>query len=485
VSGRPDVVIVVLDCARYPDYPFGGRDGLNLRCASDLLAESVVFPKSTAVAPWTLPSHSSLLSGRYFWRAGKERAGTDERAALPSVLRASGYSTFALLANPILGNDPALCEGFGASRTADWWEPYLRIARSESSGRTSVGRHRWSLPPGHPTRRAAELLIQASLRYPSAPRLASRTLDRIVNGGEPSEGVVAPWIEGAFEDQLARTSHEQPFFGLVNLMDAHEPYLVPRGSSVERPPMRSRQDRVGWLTGRWHPSSSELVQLRDAYHGRLELLDRRLGRLVGALKRAGRWDNCLTIVTSDHGQCFGEHGMMFHSQRVDEQLIRIPLLAKFPHGTRAGEVGTGWASLVDITPTVLDAVGLPLPAGSDGRPLPSLIDRERDTPVFAVSTGVDPRHLNALSAERRAQLGGTRVAAYFRSWKLVSGPGREKDRLFNLEQDPEEQEDLYGRVGAPAALTHALGTLDAPSELTGLVDGPAAQVEARLASWGY
>jgi arylsulfatase A-like enzyme len=333
---------------------------------------------------------------------------------------------------------------------------------------------------------AAEVLFQGSLRYPSIPRLITRALDRIVNGGAPSDGVVAPWVERAFEEQVARTSDRVPLFGFVNLMDAHEPYLVPRPNGpTASAPLRSRQDRVGWLTGRWHPSNSELSALREAYHGRLELLDRRLGRLVDTLQRAERWRNCLFVVTSDHGQCFGEHGMMFHSQRVDAQLIRIPLLVKFPEGARAGEAGAGWTSLVDIAPTVLDAVGLPVPPGTDGRPLASLIDKEREQPVFAVSTGVDPRHVHTLSVERQTQLAGTRVATYYQNWKLVSGPGPDAERLFNLERDPGEQEDVFGRADAPAGLSHALWTHDAPFELVALARGPAAQVEAQLASWGY
>jgi arylsulfatase A-like enzyme len=487
VANPTDVVIVVLDCVRFPDFPFGAGEPLDLPVTRQLLEESVLFPKAAAVAPWTLPSHASILSGRYFWRPRPVPTQGETPRTLPSEIREAGYASFALLSNPILGNDPATTREFGTVRTGQWWEPYLRIAADHvRSSRSNVGRHWSALPPAHTLRQLTELFLQASLRYPTLPRELARTLGRIRNGGAPPDGVVAPWIEAEFEREALSARSDRPFFGFVNLMDAHEPYLDPRspGGAV-RSALRSRQDRLGWLMGKWRPTSSQLTELRDAYHGRLELLDRRLGRLFATLRAGGRWRRSLVVVTSDHGQCFGEHGMMFHSQRVDEQLLRIPLIVKFPNGEHNGETATGWASLVDIAPTVLAALGKPIPESWDGQSLTTLIRSERARPIFALSTGVDPRHARKLTPELRKHLDGTRFASYFRQWKLVTAPRSGEDHLYEIERDPGELDDLRSREGIPSDFAEAIATSEVSSDILDPARGRPNSVTAHLASWGY
>jgi len=195
-----------------------------------------------------------------------------------------------------------------------------------------------------------------------------------------------------------------PWFGWVHFYDPHQPL---------RPPADLAQ-RFG----------------DDLYFGEIAAADRALGRILDGLRARGILDDTLVVVTADHGEGRGEHGEMTHGYLLHDATQHVPLV--FRHPSLAPErVEDTLARLSDVFPTILDFVGVPAPAGLDGR---SLLSRLQGAPEDEVT----PAYLEAYTpflTHDFAPLTGVRT----RHWKLVRG-GRVQ--LFDLRHDPGELHDL-------------------------------------------
>jgi membrane-anchored protein YejM (alkaline phosphatase superfamily) len=298
---------------------------------------------------------------------------------------------------------------------------------------------------------------------------------------------VARWIEPTFEHILRSTDRSEPIFGFINFCDAHEPYF-PWPDEVGTPEllwrsMRMRQDRPGWLArtngnGHW-----DLPLLHRLYRASIRSIDHRIQRIVESLRRHGRWDNTLFIITSDHGQAFGEKGMMYHRFRVDDSMIRVPLWVRFPQSAHANRRATGWASLVDVVPTVLDAVGNANSYSVSGKPLSQLIDRPRPEPVFAIADGTMGERW--IPPARLAELDRVAVAVFNESVKVTYTTAPDEYHAYDILQDTQEEKDRWsereGRLSEWSGLAKdTAGRLVAGPQL---VQSP--ELVERLRGWGY
>ncbi|HXQ48206.1 MAG TPA: sulfatase, partial [Thermoplasmata archaeon] len=367
---RPNMLIVVMDCVRASDFVGGAEGVTGLPFLDQLRTESIVFPRAASVAPWTIPAHSTLFTGLYPWQHRAHAKGTVQLdlaiPRLPNLLRPYGYQSICLSANPLLSPAFGLVEGFDASVWAEWWEPYIRMTRRSHPARP-FGPQRAEEPSRlqkiHDSPLVTLLHGTADIvyRHPFLVDLANRLLQKVLFPRDESASPVASWIEPTLERWLESVPASAPFFGFINLLEAHEPYLaepeVIRSLSNYLEYVRTPQDRPSVISGRWSPTAAELELIHRLYRATFRWLDRRLARIVDVLRRTGRWDDTLLILTSDHGQAFGDHGTMFHMHRADEPLVRIPLWVRPPRGVGGGRVAQGWASLVDIPPTLLLEAG--------------------------------------------------------------------------------------------------------------------------------
>jgi arylsulfatase A-like enzyme len=213
-----------------------------------------------------------------------------------------------------------------------------------------------------------------------------------------------------------------------------------------------------------HPGISERfgTETREQrYHGEIAFTDREIGRLLDGLADLGLANDTLVIFTSDHGEEFGEHGWNGHGKHLHSEAVDVPLLVRAP-GIAPCEVHD-LVSLVDVLPTTLDLLGLPVPAGLAGRSLvPAMLGK-------------------ALASE--PALAETRLFEEWDSierdsWRLLRRRGEEEFLLFDHESDPWDQRDLASanpevvtelrrelerRLAAAAALAPEPGTNGAPA----------------------
>lgn len=491
-SGSPNVVVVVLDCVRGSALADAGGLLDALPHLRELRRESVAFPRCASVSHWTVPSHASLLTGVYPWEHGLYRGGRPtlppEVPRLPRALRRAGYRTGSFCANGLLRPEPGWLEGF---EYAGWGcSAYLRSSRSDRPPAQSTAP---GPGPGRSPRergsRASYFAVVALERFPWALDRIARLEHRLRGDPTRSRPALAPWIEPTFERWLAATPDDTPAFAFLNLMDAHEPYLIDRedglSAEVRAAAARVRQDHHGWISGRWAPDARESDLLELLYRGAIRTLDERIGRIVAALRATGRWEETLLVLTSDHGQSFGRDGGLYHMTGLSEELLRIPLWVRWPGAARGGSTGRGWASPIDVAATALEASRADRSGLGDAIPLDRLLADDRPGPVLALGDGPTfgdaARHLGP-AAWRRSD--PRAVAGYLGPWKAVRRADEDHPRFFAIESDPREERPLDPPEGAAAGLLREQVDRVVERLAAAPASAPAPGVE-RLRAWGY
>ena len=499
---RPNVVIVVLDCVRADDFERRLQVTGELPVLQRLRRQSVVFPRAAAVAPWTVPSHATIFTGLYPWEHRAHAKGTlplnPTLPRMPALLRDAGYATTSLSANPLLNPELGLLKGFQSTAWSEWWEPYVRntpsstrAKRLQEGGSTPAdGESRLQRLHDGPLVSVLHKLAGLVYRYPFALDAANRILQRVINPNAHEPGEVARWLDPTFADWVESVPSRQPIFAFVNLLEAHEPYFLdPRvvlGVTDYLRYARTWQDRPSVLNGRWVPTPEELRLLHELFTGTFRLLDARVGQLIATLEAAGRWENTLFILTSDHGQAFCEKGTLFHMHRPDEALLRIPLWVRYPHGARGPTTAQGWASLVDLAPTVLEAAGVPIPPSFSGVPLPTLERDSRRGPVLAMADGLAlPQERSQIPPDRMAWIDRLWTAAYADDRKVTLDVAGRHYRAYDLSRDPGELIDVWSESPSEfELLATAAGRVG--DALSGEPNSEISSVvEDRLRSWGY
>jgi len=236
---------------------------------------------------------------------------------------------------------------------------------------------------------------------------------------------------------------QRPYFLFLNLYDVHAPY-----SPSPTSPLRSFRSFSGWvenltlpavlprvsshayLRPGFHLSERSRRMLLGRYHRAIELMDEKLARFYDAARGAGLLDDTLLIVTSDHGEAFGEHELYFHDASVYDTHLRVPLWVHHPERAPAA---------VDDVVGTRDLFGLILAAGLGGDLGGTLLDGEhrRAHPValaehfhYPHTDGLLPRYAQNLSA---AVVGTRKVIAR-----------REGIELYDLGTDPLETAPVGG-----------------------------------------
>jgi len=171
------------------------------------------------------------------------------------------------------------------------------------------------------------------------------------------------------------------------------------------------------------PGMLEFIE--GAYDAEIRSMDRALGKLLSLLEDLGLADSTLVVFTSDHGEEFGEHGWYgWHAHTLYDELLRVPLVVRFPDGLGAGHEISRQVRSLDIAPTVLEAVELAVPEQFGGIGLLGAIRGEPLERLFAISQKDIPTSREPVTSVRTER------------WKYYNGV------LYDLKNDPEEQFDV-------------------------------------------
>jgi arylsulfatase A-like enzyme len=379
---RPDVILVVVDTLRadhLSHYGYGRPTGGGLDAFA---GRATRYTQAYAPSPWTGTSTASIFTGLFATRHGVRRPGDrldDELTTLPEILHEQGWHTVAHSLNVNVSKKTGYAQGF------DLFNDFL--------GTTTD--------------------------YPHIDAVLER-VDR--------------WLD-------ARP--ERPFFLYLHSMNTHGPYRVPedhRRSLLGREPSRDfvyyGSLMASITSGRSLPRRREvgpayLASLVDQYDTAVRYTSDALGELFADLARRGLYDDALVIVTSDHGEELFDHGGFSHGYSLHGEVLRVPLYVKLPR-QREGAVVDARVSLMDLAPTILQALGIDATAAFDGLPLP------------ATTEAGAARSLLHVSDWKKRCVGRALLSGRYKLIELESNYEglRNATRLYDVEADPAETLDL-------------------------------------------
>jgi arylsulfatase A-like enzyme len=384
-----DVILIVLDTVRADHlgcYGYARPTTPNLDAFAKH-ADRYALARSTA--PWTLPSHASLFTGRF-----PHEHGADARK--------SGEVFFDAM--PLPDNELTLAEMLA------------------SEGYATAG-------------------IAANFAYVTEGR-------GLAQGFQHFENVRGrgPLVEAKALEWLAArraTPERAPRFLFLNFMDAHRKYNVTplegaRASELPPPPARDAGEMLddfchSVLMEEAPPAPGLVAEVIDAYDLALANLDASVGRVLDDLRRSGEYDDALILVTSDHGEYFGEHDLVEHSKDVYEPALRVPLIVKRP-GQTEGRVLEEPISLADVPKLILAELPERFEAYA-----PRFPGSSRERGMLAELRYTREKDMKQPYGKRFDR---ERTVLYSGSWKLIrSSDGRHE--LYHLANDPGETTNLF------------------------------------------
>jgi arylsulfatase A-like enzyme len=247
-----------------------------------------------------------------------------------------------------------------------------------------------------------------------------------------------------------------PFFLFVHIVDPHQPWIpLPEDASLFLDPAYDGAIGSWGFSGgpnlEWN--AADRRRIVDLYDAELRWADRLTGRVLDALDERGFAKRTIVVITSDHGEELFDRGTLGHGHTLYDEVLLVPFLIRFPGGKPRGSIATPVRTM-DLFPTMLDAVGLPVPAGLDGISLMPLVRGSGPGPDFAVSEYVcfapDPTFQSLRTPHE----------------KLLFHPTNGRAELYDLVADPRETTDV-----APAEPVVVQALRDRLAETIPTVDG--------------
>jgi arylsulfatase A-like enzyme len=429
-AGLPNVLMIVLDTVRAASLSLYGHNRPTTPNLERLARMGVVFSEARSTAPWTLPSHASMMSGRWPHElsVGPDRPLDRTFPTLAEILAKEGYATAGFVGNT--GYCSALTGmGRGFAHYEDSYEnqsvSLFETVRSSGLGRRAI--------------QTLNYLITWPERETSVRKTAAM-LNRDVLG----------W--------LAERPAGEPFFVFINYFDAHSPYIPPVDAEqrfgMAALPLAKQFEIEKWFldltVGKPAPvglASERVVEdalymYRDCYDSCIAYLDRQVGRLLDEMEHRGSLENTLVIVTSDHGESLGEHALVGHGLSLYRPEVHVPLLVIPPSRSSIAKIVDEPVSLREIPATVAEWVDLgprnPFPGHSLTRFLSEGTERLQATsPVLCEvqQIEIDPRpdYIPSCLGPIRSLVSGDQV--------YIRGSGG-REELYDLSNDPLESSNL-------------------------------------------
>lgn len=486
-NGKPkvNIILVVVDTLR-ADYVDPAAKKADMQNLAAFAKEALVFPFAYTHAPMTLPAHTSLFSARTPTHTGvinNGQAVSQELPLLSEWLEKQGYVSQAAVSLATLwplGRNQGVDRGF----------EHFDRGEGSISNSTDTNRDLGSILDSMIDR--APFFVFAHYAEPHEPY--------------ESHGLVQCNAEIRWDDKPLETvttsewavrRHELTLAPGKNRLEIQSPndFKVRSLSFAVRNKKLPIEFEVGALLGQgkdfvasvenkeskpqlvsmelWLHDVPTLKELPARYRREAEAADAAFGNLVAMLKKRQLYDSSLIVFTSDHGEALGEHGIVGHIVNLHDEMLHVPLMIKLPKGHEGRHFlersQRELVRLIDVAPTILDALGLPPLPGQEGTSLFVEGDRTLLAQTFRPEA---PRTLFALRDQRT---------------KLIYDVEADTFRMYDLIADPGELQDIFAKAGAQrTAWQKQLRDLaaTAPSFHTGEVPMDA-QMQDQLKALGY
>ena len=440
-----------------------------------LAARGTTYCRSYTVNPTCTPTRATLITGQYPSQHGAWALGTklpDNAHTIGDDLQEAGYRTALIgkahfqqvLDHPRFRS----IESNPHQQDLEWWKEfngpfygfdYVELARNHAD-EYHVGQHYalWMEKKGFTDWRQCF--------WPPAG-----TAERQYGTWNmPEEYHYDAWIAERTNAKMAEYAENGENFMLwASFLDPHPPYLAPEpwatmydpdrltvpeitpGEHDRNPPhfqltQEEKPDFAPWQEPGGHVMHGFHSHLRDRagrardmaiYYGMISLMDKYIGKILGQLEALGLTENTLVVFTSDHGNLFGQHGLTAKGAFLYEDMIRVPLIVSMPGTVPAGVTSPALQSLVDLPVTFLSAAEVAVPRTMTG------VDQKQ------VWYGQSASARDHVIVENRHQPTTIHQRTYVNErYKLTVYYNREYGELFDLQEDPGEQHNLWADPAA-------------------------------------
>ena len=469
-AGAPNILWIIWDTVRADNLSLYGYTRPTSPTLEALARRGVVFDQAVSPAPWTLPAHASMFTG-----LPTDRLNADWRqpfgrgpATVAEIARDNGYRTGGFVANLFYASrESGLARGFSTYRDyprASLPEFLRSTSLARSSGLVSAGAGQLlrrirgrGAPPGElagseagtgdprsPELDGGDDVRPAAQRRASPPRGVRGWISQMRNEAR----VWAPKINEQFLDWIGEAEGQRPFFAFLNYFDPHDPYVPP-------PPFDTLfsggglPDVVTMAEGKRY-TAREVEALIARYDESIAYTDHHLAMLLDQLDSRGLLENTIVVVTSDHGEEFGEHGVFTHGHSMYQPALRVPLVIAFPGKVPQGYRVDRWVTTSDLAATVLSLAEIPNER-IHGESLErwwtaqsSSANAPDDTLFSRVSYSWAVPDFYPISK-------GDMETVFADPYKyILNGDGREE--LYDLREDPGEARDLAAATKAESIL---------------------------------
>ncbi len=385
-AGKPNVIVYLVDALRADHLGCYGYGRATSPMIDAFSQEAVVFEKAYSTSSWTLPALSSIFTGLepdvhqviHFSSMLEDKFTT-----LAELLQENGWTTWQIVAHPFaFMPESNLTQGFDGGAYLDWGRPAA-----------------------------------------------------VATAADLNESIF-PWIE----------AHKtEPFFLYVHTNDVHSPYKPPGEYATMFDP-----DYSGPITGDipyfgdgWsNLPDRDIEHVKSLYDGLIRFTDTEFGKVLTKLEELGLYDNTMVVFLADHGEAMWDHPGdadialgWDHGKTLYDEVLRIPLIVKYPDGRFAGTRIASPVSQIDLFPSIADALGLTAPGDLPGTAFADLENDESGTKLF--------HHLeNYVSTDKAGflhRIYAVRDGGY--KYILRVSP-RVEQMLFDLGSDPREEVNL-------------------------------------------
>ena len=456
-KARKSIVVLMLDTVRRSALEEPGMGNIQ-----SIARKGTTYANAVSPGTWTAPSHAALFSDRMvsmisnvsrdFFKTDRidpwmvrTKFLEDRANTMAAKLSKLGYNSTLFSNNPFLTSSTNL--GVGFDRVYDVWldsnlkynrgmaDRFMPIVNGGARARKLMFWTSYFITRMLPGTYLDRLYLSLRQRLNDGVSEADGTY-RLDKGAKDTNAILKSFLECKYD--------YRPQFIFINYMEAHENYPASKEAAIP--------DKWLYLGGIKELDDRTCRELYRAYKRRLHYLDRMVGEAVGMLKKSPIMENASLVITSDHGQFFGEHGLLYHSLPPYEEVSGVPLiLANYENGRQVGERASRDA------PVSLNALHKSIISMAEGRS-DHLNGNLRDSRyVFSehmgISEGWDEGLLRLLKSrsksaraiyEAKNRYNRRVTAAYRGSMKLVHRFGRGGDELYDISKDPEESDNIIG-----------------------------------------
>lgn len=401
-----NVVLITVDALRQDHLGYADtQESVPTPNIDSLADESTVFTHAYANGPHTRASFPSILTGTYPWEYGGYDRIVPDRPHIADWMQQHSYRTGGFHSNPYLGPEFGYGRGFDTFRSGSDEESVMEKSRK---------------------------LVMERFFGKSKNTLAYKLIERTHSLMECVTGqtIGVPYVKGQELNRMVekwfKTTDSEPCFAWVHYMDVHDPYLPKddtRSSDVDS--RRAIQLQKQMVNSPDRLSTADRKELKQLYKGEVEYVDGCIGDLLEIIDECLGLEDTVVGFISDHGEAFGEHDYFRHPHEFHEEVSRIPIMFRQP-GTEGDRVDVP-VSNVNVFPTLLSCVGVPVPDACSGRNIFSDDFTKQDGRGVYGHTG-DPNQGKAMVVNRE--------------WKYILDMSSDSETLYDMENDPEERTNI-------------------------------------------